>query len=160
MQKYHLRKTEKEISDITEIARILKNGKFTTISMCRSNEPYIVSLSYGFDEEKNSLYFHTSLEGLKLEFIRQNPNVCGTVIEDLGYVVDECTQKYKSVVFRGNMSIVDDLDEKKHGLNVLLHHLETDPVPIKKRNIENDASYKKVNILRLDISEIIGKKGN
>ncbi|GAH11801.1 unnamed protein product, partial [marine sediment metagenome] len=32
---------------------IMKNGKFSTISMCRNDEPYIVTLSYGFDETFN-----------------------------------------------------------------------------------------------------------
>ena len=86
--------------------------------MCRNNEPYIVTLSYGYDEQKHALYSHCAINGLKLEFISQNPNVCGTVIEDEGYIEDECEQKYRSVVFWGKMYKVEDLAEKKYGLGV------------------------------------------
>lgn len=160
MPKYHVRKAEREIANQSELVDILKRGKYTTISMCRDNEPYLVTLSYGYEEKKNSLYFHAALEGLKLEFIKQNSNVCGTIIEDKGYKMDECEQKYRSVVYRGKMYIVEDLEEKKHGLNVLLNHLEENIEPIKKRNVPDDDSYNKVTILRLDIEEMTGKQTN
>ena len=160
MPKYHVRKTESEITNQSELLDILRRGKYTTISMCRDNEPYLVTLSYGYEEKKNSLYFHAALEGLKLEFIKQNPNVCGTVIEDKGYKKDECEQKYRSVIYRGKMYIVENLEEKKHGLDVLLNHLEENIEPIKKRNVLDDNSYNKVTILRLDIEEITGKQAN
>ena len=97
--------------------------------MCRDNEPYIVTLSYGYDAKAHALYFHVAVCGLKLEFIKQNPSVSGTVIEDLGYKKTQCEQKYRSVVFRGKMYEVDGLAEKKHGLNILLNHLEDDIEP-------------------------------
>ena len=60
----------------------------------------------------------------QLYFLSSNKKVCATVIEDGGYIMDECEHEYKSVVFWGDMQIVNDLEEKKHGMNILLHHLE------------------------------------
>ena len=156
--KYHMHKQEREITGRTELIEILKQGKYAVIAMCRFYEPYIVTLSYGYDEIKHALYFHCALSGLKLEFIRNNPKVCATVIDDKGYIKDECEQHYRSVVFWGEMFIVDDLDEKKYGLDILLNHLEDDPDPIKVRNIKDDDKYLKVGILRLDINTLTGKK--
>jgi len=51
MPKYHVRKTEREITNQSELLDILKRGKYTTISMCRDNEPYLVTLSYGYKEK-------------------------------------------------------------------------------------------------------------
>ena len=152
-----MRKCEREITELTEKIDILVKGKYATISLCRNDEPYIVTLSYGYDKNENSLYFHAAPYGLKLDFITANPKVCGTIIEDHGYVVDQCEQNFRSLVFFGKMSIVDDLDEKKHGLNILLEHLESEPEPIKKRNVPDDKSYKKVAILKLKICEMTGK---
>ncbi|WP_455392792.1 pyridoxamine 5'-phosphate oxidase family protein [[Eubacterium] cellulosolvens] len=160
MPKYHMRKSEREITDPQEILDIIRHGKFITIAMCRANEPYIVTLSYGFAEPKNSLYFHAATEGLKLEILRTNPEVCATVIEDLGYVETECEQHYKSAVIHGKMYMVAELAEKKYGLDILLNHLEKEPEPIKKRNVQDDSKYSKVTILRLDITEVTGKKAN
>jgi len=160
MQKYHLNnRPNRELTDESEISAILKNGKYSVISMCRDNEPYIVTLSYGYDSEKNSLYFHCSPRGLKLDFINANPQVCATVIEDGGYVVNECGHNYRTAVFWGAIKIVSDLDEKKHGMKVLLNHLENQPEIIKEKLLKSDDFYSKMAILRLDINEIHGKAG-
>ena len=71
MARYHMHKTEREIKNKKELIEILKKGKFTSIAMSRNDEPYIVTLSYGFDEKKNSLYFHAALKGLKLDIIQK-----------------------------------------------------------------------------------------
>ncbi len=159
MNKYHMNKQEREIKDNNEIAEILKNGKYAVISMCRDNEPYIVTLSYGYNQSENSLYFHTALKGLKLDFIRSNPSVCATVIDDGGYNSGQCEHSYRSVVFWGNMSIVEKLEEKKLGMEVLLNHLEDMPGPIKERNLKNDKVYGNMTVLKLNIEQISGKKG-
>ncbi|MBD3290425.1 flavin-nucleotide-binding protein [candidate division KSB1 bacterium] len=156
---YHLKRTEREISDPAELALILKNGKFASIAMCYQNEPYIVTLNYGYDQSKDVLYFHNAQDGLKLDFISQNPDVCGTVVEDHGYVMGECEHKYRSVVFRGSMSIVDELEEKKYALRVLIDHLEQDPAAVKKRILKNDDVYENVGITKLEIQSITGKAG-
>ena len=160
MTKYHMRKFEREIADKEEIADILRNGEYAVISMCRNSEPYIVTLSYGYDEKRNSLYFHSARTGLKIDFIKENPKVCATVIEDGGYLKGECEHKYASVVFWGNMQVVEDLNEKKHALTTMIDHLEEAPEPVKARLLKNDSVYEGVGILRLDINEITGKKGS
>ena len=160
MSKYHMKKVEREITDKEELENILRNGKYAVISMCRNNEPYIVTLSYGYDENKKSLYFHSAKAGLKIDFIKENPKVCATVIEDGGYLKGECEHKYASVVFWGSMYVVDDLVEKKHALSSMIDHLEEVPEPVKARLLKNDSVYEGVGILRLDINEITGKKGS
>lgn len=158
MPKYHLKRKDKELTDAFEINAILKNGRYTTLSMCRNDEPYIVTMNYGYDETRRSLYFHCALEGLKLEFIESNPDVCGTIIDDLGYVKGECDHHYKSLVFRGKISVVDDAGEKRHGLNVLIEHHEEHPDEAKAKLIKDDKTCDKCNILRLDIEEITAKQ--
>lgn len=160
MTKYHMKKIEREITDKEEISNILRNGKYAVISMCRNNEPYIVTLSYGYDENTNSLYFHSAKAGLKIDFIKENPKVCATVIEDGGYLTAECEHKYASVIFWGSMHVVEDLNEKKHALITMIDHLEEAPEPLKARLLKNDNVYEGVGILRLDINEITGKKGS
>jgi len=157
MAKYHMRRVEKKISKKDDIISILKNGKYTIISMCKENEAYLVTLSYGYDEIKNALYFHCAKEGQKIDFIKSNPFVCGTVIEDRGYK-DGCGQAYRSVIFRGKMVIVEDLQEKKSGFDVLLNQLEDDPDSIKNKFFEKDDPYENTGMLRLDITDISGKE--
>lgn len=161
MAKYHMNKQEKEITNREELLAIIKRGKYTTLSLCRDNEPYIVTLNYGFNQEKLALYFHTSAKGLKIDFIKQNPNVCGTIIEDTGYKMGKCDHAYRSVVFWGTMRMLEEMEEKKYGMDILLHHLEKEPAEVRQRLLADDAVYERRNlaILRLDIYEMTGKAG-
>jgi uncharacterized protein len=127
--------------------------------MCLNDEPFIVTLSYGYDAVENALYFHCANRGLKLDFIKQNPRVCATVIEDGGYVANECGHHYKTVVFWGNMKIVTEPDEKKHGMGILLNHLEKDASLISQKLMKSDGYYQKMEVLKLEITEIHGKEG-
>ena len=160
MHNYHLlNRPNREISSKNEIQDIILKGKYCIVSMCRDNEPYIVTLSYGFDSEKNSLYFHCGTEGLKLDFLQSNSKVCATIIEDGGYIENECGHNYKSVVFWGDMKIVSDLEEKKHGMLVLLKHLEKDSLFIQEKLLKSADYYSKMVVLKLDIVQIHGKAG-
>jgi len=152
-----MRRIEKEISNEKELISILKNGKYTIISLCKENEPYIITLSYGYDESKHALYFHCAKAGQKLDFIKINPYICGTVIEDNGYQ-EGCGQAFRSIVFRGRMEIVEKLEEKKEGLEILINHLEKDPESIKDKFLKKENAYKKLGILRLDITDLSGKE--
>jgi nitroimidazol reductase NimA-like FMN-containing flavoprotein (pyridoxamine 5'-phosphate oxidase superfamily) len=152
-----MQKKEREILDKRILSEILKNGKFSTISMCRNNEPYIVTLNYGFDEVQFCLYFHSAQKGLKLEYLKENQKVCGTILEDLGYVKNDCSYKYRSIVFWGDMTILENMDEKKHAFDIMLKHLEDNPSMLKKRFLKSEKSYKNTCLLKLDINLITGK---
>ncbi len=155
-----MRRIEREITDKNLLNAILIEGRYVTISMCRESEPYIVSLSYGYDQKKNCLYFHCANEGLKIEFIKTNPLVCATIIKNCGYKTNECNHMYQSIVIRGNLSIIENFEEKKHGFDVLINHLEENPELIKQKHLNNEKSYTNSYILRLDIEEISGKENN
>ena len=156
MARYHIRRKEKEITDDREILDIIKNGKFTSISMSKKNEPYIITLSYGYDLTKNALYFHCG-EGQKIDFIKSNPYVCGTIIEDNSYQED-CIQAFRSVVYRGKITIITEIEEKKHGFVILIDHLEKNPNETKKKLLNSEDVYIKPVILRLDIEDITCKE--
>jgi nitroimidazol reductase NimA-like FMN-containing flavoprotein (pyridoxamine 5'-phosphate oxidase superfamily) len=153
-----MNRKDREIKDESEHIDILRNGKIVTISLCRKNEPYIVTLDYGYDEAKKCLYFHCAKKGLKINFLLDNSQVCATIIEDLGYVDGRCEHKFRSLVFWGTMMVVENLEEKKHGMIVLLNHLEENPEKLKKRLLSKDTAYQKFAVLRLDITEISGKQ--
>ncbi|BBO18317.1 flavin-nucleotide-binding protein [Candidatus Brocadia pituitae] len=159
MPRYHLQKKEREIQDRNELLRIIKKGKYLTIALCRNNEPYIVTLSYGYDERKNAFYFHSRRRGLKSEFMQENPSVCATIIEDKGYIMNECAHEFRSVIVRGDIYFVETLEEKKQGMDILLKHLEDNPDKIRQESLTNDVVYRNLEILRLDVTDMQGKWG-
>lgn len=158
MPTYHMRRRDREIVSRQELQSILRRGRYMTLAMCRTGEPYVVTLSYGLSEQENALYFHCTHEGQKLEFLRANSTVCATVVEDLGYKEGECSHSYRSVVVRGRMQVIEDQEGKAHGLRVLLAHQEKDPQGVARRLLPADASYAGVTVLRLEITDITGKQ--
>lgn len=158
MEQYHPRRKRNEILGEDEKLALLKAANHLTVALCDNDVPYIVTMSYGFDGEHAALYFHCANKGDKLDYIRRNSRACATVIKDNGYLDAKCDHDYETLVIRGTMLVVDDIAEKKHALQIILNHLEKDPLPIFERNIKDDHSYDGVTILRMQIESIIGKK--
>jgi nitroimidazol reductase NimA-like FMN-containing flavoprotein (pyridoxamine 5'-phosphate oxidase superfamily) len=156
-----MNKAEREITDEGRMEAILKGGKYAIFAMCRDAGPYVVTLSYGYDQGRNALYFHSAVKGLKLDILAVNPDVCATVIEDGGYVANQCAHRYSSVVIRGKMHVVGNPDERVHGLETLAVQLEND-VAARKEMIGriSDEKWRNMTILRLDIKEMTGKSGH
>ena len=160
IEAYHLQKEECAIQDRDEMTRLLKAGRYAVIALCRNNVPYITTLSYGYDESRHALYFHSAINGLKLEILQENPAVCATVIEDRGYQAGECAHAYRSVLLFGRMHRCTTLEEKKHGMNIMLEQLEENPEPIRQRSLASEKVYQRTAILKLAIDEMTGKEGS
>lgn len=157
MGAYHLRRRDRAIEDPAELRALLRRGRFATLALCRDDEPYVVTLSHGLDEERSCLYFHAALEGQKLDFLRANPRVCATVIEDRGYAAGDCTHKYRSVIVRGRLTIIEEAAEKQHAMEVLIRHHEPDPDPVRLRFLSDARWAEGVVMLRLELEEMTGK---
>ncbi len=72
---------------------------------------------------------------------------------------NECAHNYRTVVFWGKMSIVTDPEDRKHGMKVLLSHLESNPQVIQEKLQKMEAGYSGMEILKLEIEQIHGKAG-
>lgn len=161
MSTYHVRRTDRELTDPAAIASVLRRGRFATVGMCQDGEPYLVTLSYGYDPDANALFFHMATDGRKLDAIAADPRVCATVVIDGGYEQGACKHHYESVVMRGKMRLVDDPAERRRGMRVLLGHLEDDPDSAWGSNrLDGDTVYERMSVARLDIDEITGKAGS
>ncbi|MBN2070579.1 MAG: pyridoxamine 5'-phosphate oxidase family protein [Candidatus Krumholzibacteriota bacterium] len=156
--KYHLKRTDREIKDKDTIEQLLAGCRLAFISVCKVGEPYIVTMNYGYDSDRRALYFHCALKGHKLDIIRENSSACAFIFRDHGYVDGKCEHKYQSLIVRGDISIVESFDEKKHGIDILMDHQESDPEPVRKRNFKKETDYDIFNMLRLDIEDITAKE--
>jgi nitroimidazol reductase NimA-like FMN-containing flavoprotein (pyridoxamine 5'-phosphate oxidase superfamily) len=157
--KYHLRRAEREIKDTGIIEEILRTGKYAIISLCRNNEPYVVTLSYGYDAENKVIYFHSAKNGLKIDFIKSNPEACLTIFKDNGYIQNECAHSYRSVIIRGRMELVENESEKRKGIEIMINQLENNPDIVKSRLDAKKEIYENMQVLKLKISEITAKEG-
>lgn len=155
-QSFHVRRKDREITDPEEMRQVLKTTNYVTVAMCMDDEPYLVALSHGYDEAKNCIYFHCAPEGKKLVYQKANNRVWGQAVLDFG-VTDECDYVYTSVHFCGKMSLITDLSEKQHAVEVLIQQLSQDPE--KKLTQIKPEKLEKTTFGRIDIEHMTGKKG-
>ncbi|MFB0557767.1 MAG: pyridoxamine 5'-phosphate oxidase family protein [Candidatus Bathyarchaeia archaeon] len=154
--KYHMRRKDKEIADEVAMKKILKSTQYVTIAMCKEDQPYLVSLSHGYDEERNCIYFHCANEGKKLDYLRANRRVWGQAVIDRGYSQGECNHLYASVMFSGKVTLLENRDEKWDALAIMTRQLDSDPKKLiatrKPESLENTV------VGRIDIDYMTGKK--
>jgi nitroimidazol reductase NimA-like FMN-containing flavoprotein (pyridoxamine 5'-phosphate oxidase superfamily) len=152
---FHVRRKDREITNPQTLKHVLKTTKYVTIAMCMDGEPYLVSLSHGYDETRGCLYFHCADEGKKLAYFKANSRVWGQAVLDYG-VTDECDYAYTSVHFQGTVTLIDDLTEKQHGMEVLVHQLSQTPEE-KLSKIKPD-KFARTAMGRIDITHMTGKQ--
>ena len=156
---HEIRRKDKAITDQNEMKKILQQTKYITIAMCRNNEPYLITLSHGYDPEKNIIYFHCASEGKKIDILNKNNVVWGQALIDKGYVEGKCDHLWATVMFRGTVSFLVDATEKRQALEVMIKQLEQNPEQVMKKQI-TEKSLKRVNIGRIDIDYMGGKKAD
>jgi nitroimidazol reductase NimA-like FMN-containing flavoprotein (pyridoxamine 5'-phosphate oxidase superfamily) len=152
---FHVRRKDREITDPAEMRQVLKATKYITVALCRGNEPYLVAVSHGYDEARNCLYFHCASEGKKIVYAQANSRVWGQAVLDFG-VTQECDYAYTSVHFSGDLTLVQDLAEKQHGIEVLVRQISFNPE--EKLGKIKPEKLVSTTVGRIDIDYMSGKK--
>lgn len=157
-----LRRSDLGITDHTEIERILSDARYATIALADGDEPYVVTLSCGYDAAARRLCFHVAESGRKLDIIARNPKACATVVGDLGYLHGACAHPYESVVASGRMRVLDDPHDIRCAMRVLIGQLETaeDAEEIFARHeLDDAATLRRFRLLVLEIDSMSAKRG-
>lgn len=154
-----IRRKEKAITETSKMKEILSNAKYITIAMCNNDEPYLVTLSHGYDPDSNVIYFHCANEGKKIDFIKKNNVIWGQALIDKGYVPGKCDHLYATTQFRGKVSFINDFEEKRSALISMLRKLEDNPEAVINEQITEKA-VKRVCIGKIIIEHMSGKESN
>lgn len=119
-------KRERQITDEAQIMDILDKGKVLHLGLAVDNEPYVVPMNYGYTHEDGKLviYLHSAVRGKKLDMIQKNPKVFFEIDCDLVPFESELPCQYglaySSVMGKGIARIVDDVEEKKKAMSILM----------------------------------------
>jgi nitroimidazol reductase NimA-like FMN-containing flavoprotein (pyridoxamine 5'-phosphate oxidase superfamily) len=117
-----MRRRDREIVDPERIWEILRSSEVCRVAFCSEDWPYIVPMNFGILDEK--LYFHCASAGTKLDLLTANPNVCFEAEANVeirpGDRACSWSVCYRSVIGFGRASVVEDLEERRAGLNALL----------------------------------------
>jgi hypothetical protein len=149
-----MRRKDREITDRAAIEAILRRATVCRIGLVGKDGPYVVPMSFGYDAGR--LYLHSARDGRKLDLVREDPRVCFEVDLDCEVVKRErpCewTLRYRSVIGFGRAVLVEDPEEKRRGLEVILRHHGGDPSALPERSLDG------VSLIRIEIREMTGKQ--
>ena len=150
-------KRERQVTDEKQIMGIMDAGKVLHLGLAVNDEPYVVPMNYGYTHEngKMVIYLHSAVRGKKLDMIRANPKVFFEVDCDRvpfeGKLPCQYGMVYSSVMGKGIARIVEDVEEKKHAMTVLM-----------KTQTGKDFSFDDklvsiVAVIRIDVEEYTAK---
>lgn len=147
---------ENEITDIHEIIAIIKKAEVCRLGLAVDNTPYIVPLFFGYEDR--CIYVHCSKEGRKLDMIRQNNTVCfemetNTSIINRDKPPCQWSSTYQSVIGYGSAFILENFEEKKQALDIIMkHYSDKTSFEYKTKAVEE------VAVIKIVINHMSGKQ--
>ena len=123
-----MRRSDRELRDPGQLLEIIDACKVFRLAMAAEGRPYLVPLNFGYAYEGGQFefYFHSALQGRKLDLLRQNPQVCFEL--DCGHQLQEAGEAcgysyfYESIVGAGRLEPVEDPAEKREALGCIMAH--------------------------------------
>lgn len=150
---------DKAIKDITrkdELFDIIKRCKVCHVGFIDGDKPYVLGFNFGFTEK--AIYLHCAKQGYKLDLLAKNNNVCVFFDTDHEFfarheeVACSYRMRYRSVMVRGKAHIIENYDEKVEALKIFMRQYSDKDFQFSKPSVDN------VNMIRIDIEEITGRK--
>jgi nitroimidazol reductase NimA-like FMN-containing flavoprotein (pyridoxamine 5'-phosphate oxidase superfamily) len=144
-----------------EMDELLRNQLLCRVTFNDKPYPYTLPMEYYFFGD--TMYFHFTMTGKKMDLMRADPNVC----VEVDWSNDDLSD-YRSVVLRGRLTEVTDAAERntmnlamstaikdKVGIKALLR------IPFSKKGIDYlSASNIPLTLLKLEVHEMSGKKAH
>lgn len=119
-----MRRADRAVHDDAWIRAMLRSAPTGVLAISGRERPVVNTNLFAFAEDEGAIYFHTAQEGLTRASIEANNEVCFTVSQ-MGRLLPADTAKgmsveFASVVVYGRAEIVEDVEEARHGLQLLL----------------------------------------
>lgn len=137
-----MRRKDREITDKAEMIEILKRCDTVRLGINGEQYPYVVPVSFGMEIKDTMpvVYFHCAKQGMKLDLLQKNANVCleGDTFFQIQKTAHGITTRYESIIGFGKCSILENTEEKIHGLSLILEHYHQDGYPLERcKGLEN-----------------------
>ncbi len=149
-----MRRKEKEIKSQKEIVEIINRARICSIGLCHDNVPYVVPVNFGYKDR--AIYFHSAPEGRKIDIIRSNNLVSFQLYCDYSLSTDAVpcrwSATYRSVSGQGRAFILNRLEDKISGLDILMSHYAQGPFEYDRQELD------RMVIVKIAIDRMTGKK--
>lgn len=121
-----MRRKDREVSDINEILRIMRDCDDMVLAFNDEPSPYILAVNFGVSENDGeiTLYIHGAIEGKKYDYLKDGAAVSFQMSANHKLIMDKdrgyCTMNYESIIGRGEVYELHEYDEKEAALEVLV----------------------------------------
>lgn len=121
-----------------------------------NNMPYVLPMNFGFKD--NVIYLHSAPEGRIIDILNNNNNICVSFSTDNELVFQHpevaCSyrMKSKSVVATGKVEFIEDLDEKREVLDIIMETYSD------KKFKYSDPAVKNVKIWKVAMNQVTCKE--
>ena len=150
-----MRRTDKEIESREEINAIIRGSHVCRIALAMDNMPYIIPVSFGYDGE--SIYLHTAKEGKKINYFKDNNNICFELERNVKLCKDsknacKWTFSYESVIGFGKIHELESLEKREVGLNRIMSQYSG------KKWVFGEERLNDIRVWRIEIASMTGKR--
>ena len=150
-----MRRYDKQITDKIIISEILEKSDLCRLGLVENGEAYIVPVNYAYADGK--IYIHSAHEGRKMNIIRQNNRISFEIEYHHEIIKDTIacgwTEKYRSVMGTGTITITDDNASKKKGLDLIMRKYGAD-----FELVYDEKILARMTVLVLNIEKLNGKQ--
>ena len=148
-----MRRKERQITE-EEAWAVVDKCEYAFLAMtAEDGTPY--GLPVTIVREGRNIYFHSALEGRKVECLRRQPRVCLTCVGDTAIQQDRFTTLYESAVAFGTAAEVTENAEKVEVLRLLCLRHTPDNMADFDRAV--NASLARTGIWKIAVEELTGK---
>lgn len=153
-----MRRKDREITDRSEIEKILENAFVCHLGLTDGTTPYVVPMNFAY--KCGCIYLHCASEGKRLDIIRKNNMVCFQVEITPGSIIENGDQacdwgvKFLSVIGFGKAEILEANADKLEGLTVFMGRFSGNKFTFPESEIAA------TTVIRITIEEMSGKAAN
>jgi nitroimidazol reductase NimA-like FMN-containing flavoprotein (pyridoxamine 5'-phosphate oxidase superfamily) len=134
---------------------VVDKCEYAVISMIDvEGMPYCLPITIARDND--NVYFHCGPEGLKVDSLKANPEICMTCVGDTQRATDKFTTEFESAILRGRAEEVIDTNEKVHALKIICQRHT--PANMDAFDEAIAKSLFRTSVWKVAIREITGKR--
>jgi nitroimidazol reductase NimA-like FMN-containing flavoprotein (pyridoxamine 5'-phosphate oxidase superfamily) len=149
-----MRRKRQQLTQEESIAILQKATAGTLALLGDDGYPYAVPISYVYNEGK--IYFHSALNGHKVDAIRKYDKASFCVIEQDDVQPEKYTTFFRSVIAFGRIHIIEDEKEKLEIVRMLGNRYNPNQDDALQKEIESGLS--RLLAIRFDIEHLTGKE--
>lgn len=134
-----MRRRDRQITELSEICGLVERCDTLRLGFCDGDTPYIVPLSFGFEEENGTFvfYVHGAKDGRRHELAKTARSVCVEldVCHHFFESTGGLTADYESFIGVGKIETVTG-DEAVRGLTLICRHCGFDTMPCSRKAVD------------------------